>query len=139
MPGSVLYGSINTPIHAFYSSGLIQTKNNVPNLLFTETGFGLDLSESQPLFGALDGFQDDINGRLGNFSTRDWDASIVGTKRGIFDQIFQTIQPGDQLVNVFFRRNAVMLHEKFDHRIETDCFPLPSWHGSLLGKWYFNC
>ena len=130
---SGLVRNVDPSAFALDFSGFIQPEYNVSNFFFVKTGFSLDLCKINSLRRAPDGIQHNIDSRQRSFAAGGLGFGMAGLHRA-FNQILQTIQSDYQLIDVFFGRNIIVLHKKFDHGIETDRLALPSRHGVLLCK-----
>ncbi|MGD8367800.1 MAG: hypothetical protein PVG78_09165 [Desulfobacterales bacterium] len=127
-------GDVYAPAFSLYLSQLVQPEDNVPKLFLVESGLGLDVGKTGPLLEIRDGLQHRVGGRgafsgLATLLRRTAPTSCPGA----FNLGFQTIDLGQELFNIPFRRNLVMVKKKFHHRIKTDGFSLFSSHAFLLG------
>ena len=50
------------------------------------------------------------------------------------EHTFNAIQAGENVIDIPFGGDSIALHEKFDHRIETDCFFSAACHRSSLAS-----
>ncbi|MGW8186423.1 MAG: hypothetical protein ACWGNK_04125 [Desulfobacterales bacterium] len=132
---------INTAAFSFDNAVFVQTKYDIANLLFVESGFFFDIRQTGPLFESLNYLKYLVDGcrtaaAFDFFAPLVPDGCLAAAFGGVarrFQQFFDLIQLVHQFVDVFFGWNIVGMHKKFHHCIETNVLALVSHVSSPSG------